>query len=84
MPLPVLVFALACVACAVAHIAIVASVLRSRSAAVAAGVPRPRLRIELLWALLPAVALAFVLTLTWPVVRAHARSNPTPVIEVAQ
>lgn len=46
----------AALVCGVAHIGIVASVLRSAP---------PRRRLEIAWAVIPAVALAVVLVMTW-------------------
>jgi heme/copper-type cytochrome/quinol oxidase subunit 2 len=80
---PVIVFLVAAAACAIAHVAIVASVVRRRSAVVDAGVPRPNALVELLWALVPAVALAFLLTATWQRVREH-ETRPAEVMKVAQ
>lgn len=45
----------AALVCGVAHVAIVASVLRSA----------PRRRLEIAWAVIPALALAAVLVMTW-------------------
>ena len=45
----------AALVCGVAHLAIVASVVRSG----------PRRRLEIAWAVIPAVALAAVLVMTW-------------------
>jgi hypothetical protein len=59
------VFAVCVAACVAAHVAILRSVLRARSVAADPGVPRPRLLVEVAWALVPAIALAFVLTATW-------------------
>jgi bacteriorhodopsin len=49
-----LFWAAACV-CGLAHVAIVRSVMRSS----------PRRRMEIAWAIIPAVALAAVLVMTW-------------------
>ena len=65
MTAKVIVFAVCVAACVVAHVAILRSVIRSRGAAADPGVPRPKLVVEVAWALVPAVALAFVLTATW-------------------
>ena len=65
MKAEVIVFAVCVAACIVAHAAILRSVVRSRSTASDPGVPRPRLLVEVAWAIVPAVALAFVLTATW-------------------
>jgi heme/copper-type cytochrome/quinol oxidase subunit 2 len=45
----------AALVCGVAHVAIVASVMRSG----------PRRRLEITWAVIPALALAAVLVMTW-------------------
>lgn len=83
MSLPVVVFAIAVLACAVAHVAILMSVVRRASAASSPDVPKPRLAIEVTWALIPAVVLALVLTATWQ--RIHDRESPSGVLlEVAR
>ena len=75
----VLVFVIGAIACAVAHIAILASVIRRPSRTVSSdGVPRPRQLVEVIWAIVPIVALAFVLTATWGRVRENARAFPKP------
>ena len=79
----VVVFVIAAVACVVAHVAIIASVVRRSSRAESSDVPRPRFGIELVWALLPAVALAFLLTATWTRVRANSE-RPQEVLRIAQ
>jgi len=65
MTVEVLVFAACVAACVFAHVAILGSVVRARAAAPDPGVPRPKLLVEIAWALVPAIALAFVLTATW-------------------
>lgn len=83
MPLPFVVFAIAALACAVAHAAILVSVVRRASGASSPDVPTPRLAVEIMWALIPAIALAFVLTATWQ--RIHDRESPSGVLlEVAR
>lgn len=84
MRLPYVAFVLAAMACAVAHAAILVSVVRSRSAVRDSNVPRPRLVVEIIWAALPALALALVLTATWTRVRAHVDTSAVPVIEIAR
>jgi len=59
------VFWTAVVLCAVAEIAIVRSALASRPAPTAEHVPAARRPVEVLWALVPAIALAVVLAATW-------------------
>jgi heme/copper-type cytochrome/quinol oxidase subunit 2 len=60
-----IVFVICAAACIVAHVAILRSVVRARASAPDPGVPRPKLLVEIAWALVPAIALAFVLTATW-------------------
>jgi len=85
MRFEVLLFALCAAACVVGHVAILRSVIRSRAVAADAGVPRPRLAIEVVWALVPAVALAILLTFTWATVREHAlRPRPGIMLRVAE
>ena len=87
MSLPVLVFVACAVACGVAHVAILLSTVRGRAAtAVATNVtplPRSRAAVEALWALVPVVVLALVLTATWARVREQAARVPE-VMKVAQ
>lgn len=78
MSLRVVVFAVAVLACAVAHVAIIMSVVRRASATSSPDVPRPRLAIEIMWALIPVVILAFVLTATWQ--RINQRESPSGVL----
>jgi heme/copper-type cytochrome/quinol oxidase subunit 2 len=80
----VIVFGICALACVVGHVAILLSVLRARSSASDANVPRPRTAIEVVWALVPAVALAFVLTATWVQVRANAVHKPNVMMKVAR
>ena len=71
----VFVFVLSVVACLIAHVGILHSVVRSRGQAADMNVPRPRLGVEIVWALIPAIALAFVLTATW----ARVKDRPAPL-----
>jgi hypothetical protein len=80
----VIAFAACTLACTLAHIAIVASVVRSRSAVVGPGVPRPKLLVEIVWAVLPALVLALVLTATWDRVRDNAAPQPNVMMKVAR
>lgn len=79
----VAVFIVAAAACAVAQIAILASVVSRGTRSADPGVPRPRFGVEILWAVIPALALAFLLTATWPRVR-DADSKPKEVLRVAR
>ena len=81
----VLVFVLCAVGCLVAHVAILRSVLRTAggNAPVEPGVPRPRIGVEVIWAVLPMLALALVLTATWARVQRHV-PRPEPIMEVAR
>lgn len=80
----VLVFAIAALASAVAHVAILVSVVRRASTVVDPGVPRPKAMTEIAWALIPALILALVLTATWSRVREQAAPPPAPVMKVAR
>ena len=80
----VVVFALCALACFVAHIAILRSVLRTAADVPPSdpGVPRPRIGIEVLWAIIPMLALALVLTATWA--RVRVAPAPRAIMEVAR
>jgi hypothetical protein len=83
MPLALMAFWACAAACAIAHVGILRSVLR-RADAVSPDVPRPRLMIEVLWAVVPMAVLAAVLLVTYPRVRAHAYAHdmgPMPMME---
>jgi len=81
----VLVFVVCAVACAVANVAILVSALRpAPSDAAATGVPRPNRAVEVAWALLPILMLAFVLTATWGRVRVRDVPKPVEVMKVAR
>ena len=84
MKAAVLVFVLCALACLVGHVAILRSVVRSRSVAADANVPRPRLMVEVMWAVVPAVALIVLLTVTWASVRDHTTEQPGIMLRVAQ
>jgi hypothetical protein len=80
---PVIVFVACAAACVVAHVAILLSTVRSRSAVDGPNVPRPRPLVEALWALVPMIALALVLTATWARVR-EQRAPAPEIMKVAQ
>lgn len=83
MSVPAVVFVLCAAACVVAHVAILLSTVSARARATAAAdVPRPRAAVELVWALVPVVALAIVLTATWASIQ--ERREPRPTMRVAQ
>ena len=85
MKAEVLVFSACVAACVIAHVAILRSVLRARTATADPAVPRPRLLVEVFWALLPAIALAFVLTATWARVQEHTGApKPDLLMRIAQ
>ena len=70
--------------CLVAQLLIVRSVLGARHLpAPAADVPRSRGVVEVVWALVPAVALAVLLVFTWRAIR-ERDAAPTPVAELAR
>ena len=83
MKAEVIVFVACVAACVVAHIAILRSVIRSRAVVADPGVPRPKLLVEIAWALLPAIALAFVFTATWARVESR-RDEPSLMMRVAK
>jgi heme/copper-type cytochrome/quinol oxidase subunit 2 len=72
------IFWIAVVACVVAQVAITRSVLVARQPELPAGarVAPARRSAELVWALLPAVALAAVLVLTWRTLHPDAVAAP--------
>lgn len=76
------VFVLCAAACVAGHVAILRSVVRSRGVTVENGVPRPRLGVEIVWALLPAAALAVLLTYTWTRVHQRSQTAPSVVMQV--
>jgi heme/copper-type cytochrome/quinol oxidase subunit 2 len=77
MSTAVIVFAVSAAACLVAHVAILHAVVRSRTRIASdAAVPRPNLLVEIVWALVPAIVLAFVLTATWAKIRERPASPP--------
>ena len=80
----ILVFAVAVAACAVAHVAIVASVVRRASTVNEMKVPRPNFVAEVVWALIPALALALVLTATWVKVRERAVQDSGEILKIAR
>ena len=84
MSASVLVFVAATAACLVAHAAITVSVIRRASSTVDANVPRPKVIVEVIWALVPALVLAFVLTATWNRVRENSQTGDQPVMKVAR
>ena len=80
-----IVFALCAIACAVAHVAILRSVLRAATTRPTdSGVPRPGLVVEIVWAVLPMLALALVLTATWVKVERHHAPRPEAILEVSR
>jgi len=62
------IFWVGVVSCAIAQIAILRSVLRTRRSRATEGgsdVPRPRFAVEVAWAIVPAIALGLLLVATW-------------------
>jgi heme/copper-type cytochrome/quinol oxidase subunit 2 len=80
----VLAFVTCAVCCVVAQAAILASVVRRPPGTADPGVPRPRLLVEVVWALVPALLLAFLLTATWVRVRDHSTPKPGVMMKVAR
>ncbi len=86
------IFWVGVVSCAVAQIAILRSVLRTRRARETGeshAVPRPRFAVEVAWAVVPAIALALLLVATWRTMHpvspatgataAHVAAAPAPI-----
>jgi hypothetical protein len=79
------IFWIAVLSCVVAEIAILRAVIRIRgdvpgraTPGAQPALPRVRRGVEVLWALLPAIALGFVLVMTWRAMRAeHAADSPS-------
>ena len=87
MNLLVLVFAACAAACIVGHVAILRSVVRKGASRDDTGVPRPNFLVELVWAVVPIIVLALVLTATWVRVRgnaAHHQHEPEAIMKVAR
>ena len=80
----VVVFIACVVACAVGHVAILHSVVRKGTASVASEVPRPHFLVELVWAAIPMLVLALVLTATWAKVRQNSVPQPAMIMKVAR
>ena len=62
------IFWVGVVSCAIAQVAILRSVLRTRRVRETEGgavVPRPRFAVEVAWAIVPAIALGMLLVATW-------------------
>jgi heme/copper-type cytochrome/quinol oxidase subunit 2 len=73
----VVVFLVCAVACAIAHVAILVSSVSARATVDSATkVPRPRALAEFVWALVPILALALVLTATWTRIRDNHKHPP--------
>jgi heme/copper-type cytochrome/quinol oxidase subunit 2 len=80
-----IVFAVCVVACIAAEVAILRSVVRARTGPSDPGVPRPLLLVEIVWALVPAIALALVLTATWGRIQErHGAPAPRLLMRVAK
>lgn len=80
----VLVFVVAAAACGIAHVAILASIVRRAARDQEALVPRPRRASEIIWAIIPAVALAFLLTATWERIGRNATPAPQEILKIAR
>lgn len=78
------VFMVSAAASLVAHLAIVASVIRARRIAADPGVRRPRFGVELMWAIVPALVLALVLTATWSTITERRASVQQPIMQIAR
>jgi heme/copper-type cytochrome/quinol oxidase subunit 2 len=80
----VVVFAICALACIIGHVAILLSVIRGRTSVADSNVPRPRAMVEVVWALIPAIVLAFVLTATWIRVSDNSAAKPKVMMKVAR
>jgi heme/copper-type cytochrome/quinol oxidase subunit 2 len=77
-PLAETIFWIAAIACAIAELAILRSTFAARSATKSTLVPSGSPRSELVWAILPALALIVVLSATWQRIEAremHTRTD---------
>jgi heme/copper-type cytochrome/quinol oxidase subunit 2 len=81
-PLAETLFWIAAVACAIAELAILRSTFAARRATKSELVPSASPRGELAWAVIPAVALAVVLTATWQ--RIDARDTHLKTMDHSQ
>ena len=79
-----LVFALCALACVIAHVAIIAAAVRPARVPSEPAVPRPNRAAEILWALVPAIALALILTATWSRVRENTRAPAAVLSDVSR
>jgi heme/copper-type cytochrome/quinol oxidase subunit 2 len=70
-PLAETIFWIAAVACVIAEIAILRSTFASRSGNKSELVPSSSPRMEIAWAVIPAIALMIVLTATWERIEAR-------------
>lgn len=84
MSVAVIAFALCAAACLIGHVAILHSVVRKGATRADDSVPRPRFAVELLWAAIPMLALAIVLTATWVKVRERTTHHPAEIMKVAR
>jgi heme/copper-type cytochrome/quinol oxidase subunit 2 len=77
-PIATILFWIAVACCLVAQVLIVRSVLAARVLpAVRPELPRARGSVEVLWAIVPAVALAVLLFYTWRAIQSHGTSRAT-------
>ena len=78
------VFLVCVVAAAVAHVAILISSVSARaSTPPSADMPRPRIIVEFIWALVPILVLALLFTATWDRVR-EKETHPAETMKVAR
>lgn len=76
-PLAETIFWIATVACVIAELAILRSIFAARSPDKSTLVPSASPRGEIVWAILPALALVFLLTATWRRIEARdAHATP--------
>jgi heme/copper-type cytochrome/quinol oxidase subunit 2 len=77
-PLAETIFWIAAVACVIAELAILRSTFAARSSQKSTLVPSASPRSEVVWAILPGLALAFLLTATWRRIEAR-EAHTTPM-----
>lgn len=77
-PLAETIFWIAAVACVIAELAILRSTFAARSSHKSTLVPSASPRSEVVWAILPGLALAFLLTATWRRIEAR-EAHTTPM-----
>jgi heme/copper-type cytochrome/quinol oxidase subunit 2 len=84
MSAAVAVFLLCVVCCVIGHAVILYAAVRTRPELADAKVPRPKVAVEIVWAVIPVIVLAFLLTATWARVRDRGTPKPGVIMKVAR